>query len=344
MTRRVERHRLVVLRALGLGDFLTGVPAMRALRHACPEHEIVLAAPRVIEPLTRLSGVADTVLDTRGLVPIAWSGTPPELAVNLHGRGPQSHRVLDELAPRRLVAFGCPAAGHDGPDWTAEEHEVRRWCRLVESELHVRTDPANLQLGAPTTPPAVYDAVVIHPGAAYPSRRWPPERFTEVARWVSRRGHTVVVTGGPDEVEVAEEVCHAAGLPPSAVLAGRTDLRELAALVAAARLVVCGDTGVAHLASAYSTASVVLFGPTAPDRWGPPPHGPHVAVWHGEGTGDPWGAQPDPALLRIGIDEVLGHVEELLELSSTEPASRAAEPLDRPLESLLEVDPRAPAE
>jgi ADP-heptose:LPS heptosyltransferase len=344
MTRRVERHRLVVLRALGLGDFLTGVPAMRALRHACPEHEIVLAAPRVIEPLVRLSGVVDTVLDTRGLVPIAWSGEPPELAVNLHGRGPESHRLLAELAPRRLVAFGSPAAGHEGPEWTADEHEVRRWCRLVGSALHIRTDPADLQLRAPATPPIVSNAVVIHPGAAYPSRRWPPDRFAEVARWVRQHGHTVVVTGGPDEVKVAEEVCHAAGLPPSAVLAGRTDLRELAALVAAARLVVCGDTGVAHLASAYSTASVVLFGPTAPDRWGPPQDGRHVALWHGEGTGDPWGAQPDPALLRIGTDEVLGHVEELLALGSTESESQAGEPLDGPLESLLEVDPRAPVE
>jgi ADP-heptose:LPS heptosyltransferase len=344
MTHRVERHRLVVLRALGLGDFLTGVPAMRALRRACPEDEIVLAAPRVLEPLVSLSGVADTILDTRGLVPIAWEGAPPELAVNLHGRGPESHRLLAELAPRRLVAFGSPAAGHDGPAWTAEEHEVRRWCRLVESALHVRTDPANLQLGVPTSPPAVPDAVVIHHGAAYPSRRWPADRFAEVARWVRQHGHTPVVTGGPAETKVAEEVCHAAGLPPSALLAGRTDLRELAALVAAARLVVCGDTGVAHLASAYSTASVVLFGPTAPDRWGPPPNGRHVAVWHGDGTGDPWGAQPDPALLRIGVDEVLVHVEKLLGLSATHPCSQASEPLDGPLEPLLEVDPRAPVE
>jgi ADP-heptose:LPS heptosyltransferase len=315
MASRVRRRRVLMLRALGLGDFLTGVPAMRALRHAFPEYEILLAAPRAIEPLVRLSGAADTVLDTRGLATIAWSGAPPELAVNLHGRGPESHRLLAELAPRRLVAFACPAAGHDGPDWTEEEHEVRRWCRLVESELAVPTDPANLQLGAPTTPPAVSDAVVIHPGAAYPARRWPPDRFAEVARWVRERGHSVVVTGGPDEVDLAEEVCRGAGLPSSAVLAGRTDLLELAALVAAARLVICGDTGVAHLASAYSTASVLLFGPTAPDRWGPPLDGRHVVIWHGEGMGDPRGEQRDPALLRIGVEEVVREVEEQLALS-----------------------------
>jgi len=88
------------------------------------------------------------------------------------------------------------------------------------------------------------------------------------------------------------------------VLAGRTDLGHLAALVADARLVVAGDTGVAHLASAYATPSVLLFGPTPPSRWGPPP-GPHTVLWHGTGVGDPHAAEPDPALLRIGVDEVL---------------------------------------
>ncbi|HET6561996.1 MAG TPA: glycosyltransferase family 9 protein [Marmoricola sp.] len=304
-------QRVLVLRALGLGDFLTGVPAMRALRRAFPEHEIVLGVPSALEPLVSLSGVADTVLDTGGLEPVAWSGEPPELAVNLHGRGPESHRLLAALAPRRLVAFGSPEEGHDGPSWTSDEHEVRRWCRLVESSLGLRADPAELHLEVPTTPPLVPDAVVVHPGAAYPARRWPCERFAQVARRACERGHTVVVTGGPDETGLAEEVRRGAGLPSSAVLAGRTDLVGLAALVASARLVVCGDTGMAHLASAYSTPSVVLFGPTSPSRWGPPAGGPHVVLWHGDGTGDPWGGSPDPALLRIGVEEVLGHVEEL---------------------------------
>jgi ADP-heptose:LPS heptosyltransferase len=75
-------------------------------------------------------------------------------------------------------------------------------------------------------------------------------------------------------------------------------------VVAAARLVVTGDTGTAHLASAFRTSSVVLFGPTPPAWWGPPP-GPHVVLWHGTEPGDPWGDLPDPALLRISVDEVL---------------------------------------
>jgi ADP-heptose:LPS heptosyltransferase len=69
--------------------------------------------------------------------------------------------------------------------------------------------------------------------------------------------------------------------------------------------VACGDTGVAHLATALGTASVVLFGPTAPAAWGPPRDRPrHTVLWAGR-TGDPHGSQPDPGLLEIETDDVV---------------------------------------
>ena len=88
-------------------------------------------------------------------------------------------------------------------------------------------------------------------------------------------------------------------------------------LVAAAALVLCGDTGVAHLATAYRRPSVVLFGPVSPALWGPPartsPDGSvlHRVLWHGDGNGDPWGADLDPALEKITVDEVRAVVDDL---------------------------------
>jgi ADP-heptose:LPS heptosyltransferase len=115
----------------------------------------------------------------------------------------------------------------------------------------------------------------------------------------------VVVTGGPSEVELATAVASGADLPPDAVLAGRTDLVQLAAVVAAAGMALSGDTGVAHLATAVGTPSVVLFGPTPPSLWGPPPDRPiHVALWAGR-AGDPHARRPHPGLLAIGVDKVL---------------------------------------
>jgi ADP-heptose:LPS heptosyltransferase len=148
---------------------------------------------------------------------------------------------------------------------------------------------------------------IVHPGAAAGARRWPAERFARVARELREQGHRVGVTGGGAERALAAEIAAAADVEVILDLS----LVELAALVARARLVVCGDTGVAHLASAYGTPSVLLFGPVSPRIWGPPADGRHLVLWHGDGTGDPHGADPDPALLRITVAEVLAAVAQL---------------------------------
>ncbi len=303
--REPGRPTVLVLRALGLGDFLTGVPALRAVARALPRHEVVLAAPAALQPLVRLSGAAHRLLPTVGLERPDWDGPSPDIAVNLHGRGPRSHRVLQARSPGRLVAFACDEAGVAGPRWRAGEHEVRRWCRLV-TEAGWPADPLDLGIAVPEAAGQVPGAVMVHPGAAQPSRRWPAERFAAVARWAAGQGWPVVVTGGPGEQALAEAVCRAAGLPPRASSAGRTDLAGLAAQVHAAALVVCGDTGVAHLATAYGTPSVLLFGPVPPEEWGPVTAGPHTVLWRGQGRrGDPWAKQPDAALLHITVDEVV---------------------------------------
>ena len=292
-----------MLRALGLGDFLTSVPALRALAEAFPEHRRVVAAPAALAPLVRLSGVVDGLVDTAPLAPLDPLLHGADVAVNLHGRGPQSHRILLDAAPGRLIAFRHAEVPESagGPPWTPAEHEVRRWCRLLAAS-GIPADPNRLELPAPPGPPPVSRAVVIHPGAASAARRWPAERWAAVA---AAQDHPVVLTGTAAERELCQAIAARAGLPGTAVLAGATDLLGLAAVVAAARVVLCGDTGVAHLATAFGTPSVVLFGPVPPAEWGPPPDRPqHVALWTG-GRGDPHAEEPDPGLLRITVDDVL---------------------------------------
>ncbi|HEX2046516.1 MAG TPA: glycosyltransferase family 9 protein [Acidimicrobiales bacterium] len=264
----------------------------------------MLAAPTVLEPLVRLTGTVDEVVDTAPLAPLDPSLANAEVAVNLHGRGPESHRVLLAAAPGRLIAFAHPDVrqSKDGPPWAPQEHEVRRWCQLLQAS-GISADPADLDLRPP--PHRWHGATVIHPGASSPARRWPAERWAEVARAEVAEGRRVIVTGSATERELATRVAERAGLPPDAVLAGRTDLLGLAATVAGAAVVLCGDTGVGHLATAFGIPSVVLFGPTPPSIWGPPPDRPrHVALWAGN-VGDPHGTAPDPSLLRITVDDVL---------------------------------------
>lgn len=309
--------RLVILRALGLGDLLTAVPALRGLARAFPGHVRMLLAPAPLRGLVGLvdadgSPAVDAVVPLHGLdAPVPARAHAPDVAVNLHGRGPQSHRLLRALAPRRLLAFSDPdRAQDDAPAWRPEEHEVRRWTRLLEA-CGVRCDPGELDLAPPPGPPRFRGATILHPGAASAARRWPVDRWAAIARRERAAGRRVLITGSRAERPLAAAVAVRAGLGADAVAADGSGLVALASRIAGAGRVVCGDTGVAHLATAVGTPSVVLFGPVPPAEWGPPPNRPrHLTLWAGR-RGDPHADRPDPGLLELSVDDVAGALDQL---------------------------------
>jgi ADP-heptose:LPS heptosyltransferase len=306
-----DQDTILVLRALGLGDLLTGIPALRGLRRAYREAHIVLATPEPFRELAMLSEAVDEVEPTPGLGRLRARREPPAVAVNLHGSGPESIGDLVALQPRALLTHRHDAyPGLPGPPWRTDVHEVDRWCRLLEWR-GIRCDPEDLSISRPHGYPDRSGVVVIHPGAAYPARRWPPERFAAVAAALHGAGHDVVITGSADEVDLARSVACAAGLPQSRVLAGTLGLLGLVALVSDCRLLICGDTGVGHIATAAGAPSVLLFGPTPPNRWGPRGPGPHVAMWAGD-KGDPHADTPHSGLLLITVPRVLEATQSLL--------------------------------
>jgi ADP-heptose:LPS heptosyltransferase len=295
----MSRPTILVLRALGLGDLLTGLPALAMLRAARPDHDIVLATPTWFDPLVRLAGSVDRVVHAHELSPITDPPSRPDLAVDLHGNGPESVRLLQACDPREILAFATPSA----PRWYACEHEVARWCRLLAEGLPINGAAAPSVVGSlavPDLPDVPSGVSVLHCGAKSRARQWPPARFAELARRLTTAGHRVVVTGASNEAPIAALIARESGTRSCTDLG----LLELAALIAHARLVVSGDTGVAHLASAYATPSVTLFGPVSPMVWGPPDEQWHQVLAHGAGNGDPHGNTPDPALLRIDVDAV----------------------------------------
>jgi ADP-heptose:LPS heptosyltransferase len=305
-----------VLRALGLGDLLASVPALRALARAFPDHHRVLAAPAALAPLAGLITVdgrnaVAAVADTPPLRPLPDTLHGADVAVNLHGRGPQSHRLLLDAQPGRLIAFASDENGVHGPRWRPGEHEVERWCRLLR-QSGIPADAAEVQIDRPHArpPEEAYGATVIHPGAASPARRWPVARFAAVARAEHDAGRGVVITGSSPERSLAQAIAHLAGLPRASVIAGTTDIECLAAVVAVAGRVVCGDTGVAHLATALDVPSVLLFGPTSPREWGPADQSRHRVLWTGQ-RGDPHAQNPDAGLLGIGEEQVVDELASL---------------------------------
>jgi len=108
-------------------------------------------------------------------------------------------------------------------------------------------------------PPGDEEFVVIHPFASDPRKRWPIEKFREVARQLKMQTHWCA---GPEEpLDGAVRI---------------DDLYELGCWLARARLYIGNDSGISHLAAAVGTPSIVLFGPTDPAIWAP--RGMHVRV------------------------------------------------------------------
>jgi ADP-heptose:LPS heptosyltransferase len=273
------------------GDVLLAGPAIRAIAHGA-DRVTLLCGPRGRRAADVLPGV-DEVVEWRA----PWIDPEPQ---------PAERADIDGLVDR-LAALGADAAVifgsfHQSPLPTAlvlrmagipfvaatsvdypgslldvrhriadDVHEVERSLDLVAAAgfpLPADDDGA-LRIRRPAPPVPADDVVVVHPGASVPARAWAPDRNADLVDALVAGGRRVVVTGGPDEADLTARV---AGPPRSTVtdLGGRTTFAELAEVLAAARCVVVGNTGPAHLAAAVGTPVVSLYAPTVPAvRWRP---------------------------------------------------------------------------
>ena len=307
-TRGDGRPVLLVLRALKLGDLLVAVPALHALHRAFPDHRLLYAAQDWLRDAVDLVGGFE-LLPTHGLdEPLPVEPDSVDVAVNLHGRGPESQSRIEAIRAKTVISHR--SALHRGPEWVDGIHERERWTGLLQWH-GIDADPQDFALNAPEDSVQWPRATIIHVGAAYGSRLWPANRFVDVAVRLRAAGHHVVFTGSAADRSRALAIARNAGFEDHAVLAGTQPLGAFAALVAKANLLISADTGAAHLASAYRRPSVVLFGPAPPEEWGPP-QGPHVALTKAElRRGDTFAKDPDPALLGVSVQEVLDAVSDL---------------------------------
>ncbi len=292
-------QRVVVLRALKLGDLFCAVPAFRALRMAWPKAEILLLGlPWAQTFVERYRNYLDGFRVFPG-----FPGLPerepdiariPEflrdmqaerfdLAIQLHGSGPFVNPFVVLLGARRAAGFYLP--GDYCPDaelfcpWPERGREVQRLLRLVEF-LGLPTQGEHLEFplrredfrALEALPGAeklqAGDYVCLHPGASVAERRWPVEWFAAVGTALARRGLRLVLTGSESEAALTTALARELDAPVLD-LAGRTDLGSLAALLSRARLLVCNDTGVSHIADALNVPSIVLSTGVNPERWGP---------------------------------------------------------------------------
>ncbi|HEY7224146.1 MAG TPA: glycosyltransferase family 9 protein [Micromonosporaceae bacterium] len=281
-------HRIAVLRANALGDFIVALPALESLRAAYPNAELVLmGAPWHEETLRDRPGPVDRVVVVPACAgirePVPADPMPADqlpaflqtaraerfdVALQMHGGGGNSNPIVSSLGARvtaGLQAAHAPPLDRNLP-YDFYQPEVFRYLEVAElvGAPAVTYRPrfalcdADRQEAARVAPPGRAGRVVLHPGANDPRRRWPAEHFASLARVLVQQGMDVVVTGTSGERELVGQVCGAAG-PDVRPLVGRLTLGGLAALLARATVVVSNDTGALHLAAAVDTPVVGLF-------------------------------------------------------------------------------------
>jgi heptosyltransferase-2 len=283
---------LLLVRFSSIGDVLLTTPLVRALRTHHPDARLVFVTKQAMAPLVsanphlsqvvalgpgesvralarRLAALAPTRgLDLHGslrsralrlLVPCAWRGYAKRRLVrsllvstkiDLYGRSvPVAERYFAAARDLSVRPDGGPpeffleAAAHARVDrWIAEHHLAG--CPLA----------------------------VLAPGAAHFTKRWPSERWAALAQRLRTDGFALAVVGGVDDRTAAEPLA-----PHAAIATGDFSLQETGALLARARILVSGDTGVMHMATGVGTPVVALFGPTV-EQFGFFPYASRSAV------------------------------------------------------------------
>ena len=265
-----------------MGDCLLLTSPVRALKSEFPSFRVSVLVDARFAPC--FSGNADfeavipvngkaaavlTLLRRRFDLIVNLHGGPTSLLYSLAARGPaigaehyqyaslytatfprpdaSMHTAASTLATFRWMGVRSAAA----PPLRFDRHEA------IAARIKERLAPA---------PGGASDYAVIHPAALMDTKRWPLDRFAELGTWLRQQPMRIVVTSGPGEEALAQQLQQAIG--DATLLTGLT-IPELAELIRGARLYIGNDTGPMHLATAVGTPTVAIWGSSSSVRWHP---------------------------------------------------------------------------
>lgn len=290
-------RKIVLFRALQLGDLLCAIPAIRALRHHWPQASITLIGLPWAEQLNqRFPMYFDAVERFPGYPglpeqPYAVRDIPNfltrmqaekfDLALQMQGDGTLVNPLVELFGAAHTAGFYTEASYRPPGDlfipYPSHVHEVCRHLLLMQ---HLDIPHQGLDLEFPLTDKdqADYEAlnlpvqpggyVCIHPGSRAAWRQWPPLAFANMADRCAESGYDVVITGTKEEMPIVKQVAQFMRNTPI-IAAGKTSLGALAVLIKHAKAILSNCTGTSHLASALGTPGVVISMDGEPKRWRP---------------------------------------------------------------------------
>lgn len=285
-------QRYILIRPGALGDALLALPALSVLRRARPQAHITLVARADVLPLAQASGLADAVspydaptwaalfagdpdrydaaraaLD--GARAIAYIADPDGLVrANLTRLGAARALVL----PGRPPAAGPHAALHVARALAGFDIPVPSALAELSSSLPRLAAPPGDEAHATGVWRAFHlpddrPVLALHPGSGGEAKRWPPERFAQIAREAPALGLTPLLLEGPADAPAVAAVASTAGVPLP--VARDLGVGPLLALLRRCAVYLGNDSGVTHLAAFAVPRVVALFGPTDPALWSP---------------------------------------------------------------------------
>lgn len=302
---RVTPSKILLIRLRRIGDVVFTTPVIAALRRHYPDATIAYLVERAAAPIVRHNPHLDQVIVAdrpRGFARVAYDLALArrlrrerfDLVIDFHG-GPRSAWLTRATGAPRRIGYNLPGRSWlytDRVPWTRAlvppRHSVDNQSDLLRPLGIDRPSAGNPAVEMAPEPEAVAtvtqrlrsagvsedDALaIIHVSASSPFRRWPAERFAELAAHLLRAPHRlqIVFTSGPSELTLQEQVTTmtraVAGDDANRVVrCGDFDLPELRALIERASVYIGGDSGPLHIAATTRTPIVALFGPTVPER------------------------------------------------------------------------------
>lgn len=277
-------NNILIIKPGAIGDLLQLTPVIRALRAAYPDAGISLVVgtpataelfrhnPQRVEPI-----VFDRKGEHRSFRSLLrlWQRLRRDqydLVINFQRSTIKTWLLATAAFPCRVLVY------HKVRNRTV--HVVANYLETIAplgittEDFRLTFDPgADARAFAETVLPAHgprdKPPVALNPGASHPVNRWGTARFAELADLLAERlSVRVVIVGGKDDVSLAEEIAAQARSKPL-VMAGKATLLQLGALLEQCAVLVSGDTGPLHLATAVGTRVVALFGAADPARTGP---------------------------------------------------------------------------
>lgn len=292
-----EINKIIIFRALQLGDLLCSIPAIRALRHAYPKAEITLAGlpwanslperfpeyfdkfiwfpgyPGLPEQEVNRSAFVDFLIEVQK--------QKFDLALQMQGNGSVINPMVELFGAKSTAGFY--KQDHYFPsnglflEYPMNGSEIERHLSLI-SFLGITSQGTELEFPLTSQDKMDFEAadlrllpsqyVCIHPGSRGSWRQWPTAYFAKLADYVIEQGFEAVITGTKDELSIVSEVAHQMNRAPI-IAAGKTTLGAIGFLIKNSFALISNCTGVSHMASAFKTPSIVISMDGEPERWAP---------------------------------------------------------------------------